>query len=80
MLANVSWENGCLVRVVNLRELGLGVEGLASAVEVLAAHAVRVVVTTVGIALSGETVRRVGTTTAVSLADMVRVGDARVGG
>lgn len=67
-------------RIINLRELGLGVEDLAGTVKVMVAHTVGVVVTAVGIALSGETVFGVGTTAVVGLADVVLVGAARVRG
>lgn len=67
------------------RELLGGVDGEASTVEVLVAHAVRVVVAAVGIAVTGVAVLRVGATAAsidAILADVVGVvaGLAAVGG
>lgn len=61
-------------------ELLAGVKGLASTVEVVVAHAVRVVITTVGVTLASESVVGVSTTALVSLADMVFVVSARVRG
>lgn len=60
------------------RELLGRVDRLALAVEVGGAHAVGVVVATVGITLSGEAVVRVGTAAGRVLADVVGVVDARV--
>lgn len=56
-----------------LRELLGGVDNLAGAVEVGVAHAVWVIVATVGIAESGEAVLRVGTSAVIRLADVVLV-------
>lgn len=62
----------------SLRELLGGVELLVLAVEVGVAHAERVVVAAVGVAVAGEAVLRVGTTATVGLADVVVVVLARV--
>jgi hypothetical protein len=71
--------------VENSRELLGGVDDEAGTVEVLVAHAVRVVVAAVGIAVAGVAVLRVGTAAASTnaiLADVVGVlaGLAAVGG
>ena len=66
------WKTG------NIRELLAGIDGLALAVEVGVAHAVRVVVATVGVAKTGEAVLGVGTAAGIPLADVVLVVLARV--
>lgn len=65
--------------MVDLRELLSGVDSLARSVEVLVAHTVRVVVTTVGVTAAAIAILGVCTATRGSLADVVVVVLARVG-
>ena len=68
------------LKLRNDGELLAGVDLKALAVKVGVAHAVRVVVATVGVAASGEAVLRVGAAARVGLADVVLVVLAGVGG
>lgn len=63
-----------------LRKFLAGVEGLALAVEFRVAHAVRVVIAAVSIAVTGEAVVRVSAAAVLPLADVIGVVLARVGG
>lgn len=70
-----------MIKGYNSRELLACIDGEATlAVEIGVAHAVGVVVASVGVALSGEAVLRVGTTAVVGLTDVVLVLSARVRG
>lgn len=62
----------------NLREDFGGVDSLALAVEVLDAHAIRVEIATVGVAITVEPLLGVGTTTAGIRTDVVLIGLTRV--
>lgn len=64
---------------IHLRELLVGVDSLAEAVEVRVAHPVRVVVAPVSVAEAGEPVVGVGPTAVVRLADVILVVLAGVG-
>lgn len=63
-----------------IRELLGGVNSLALAIELSVAHAVWVVVATIGVTLSSEAVIRVGTTAVRARADVVLIVRARMGG
>jgi hypothetical protein len=70
-----------MIRGYNLRELLACIDGEATlAVEISVAHAVGVVVASVGVALSSEAVVGVGATAVVGLTNVILVLSARVRG
>lgn len=74
-----SHEQGDLQGPLCLRELLAGIDGLALAVEVGVAHAVRVVVAAVGVTVTGEALGGVSATAVGVLADVVVIVLASVG-
>lgn len=80
MFINSTREEGYSEKESHVREYLAGVDSQALAVEVGVAHAVRVVVTAVGVTLAGEAVLGVGSAAVVSLADVVAVLGAGVRG
>jgi hypothetical protein len=74
MQAPGEWDN------FNVREFLAGIDRHTLAVEVLVAHAIGVVVASVGIAATGKAILRVSSTASSGLADVILVVLARVRG